>query len=248
MKFVKPLNLFKELLRIEPSRCGRLLGLYIKDKHVDLAMSDPDNINAVPLSTVLIAKSEEFMPIMVRMFQNVIKAIKPEGIIVGYPYISFKAKPNGAEIENFIDRLDKTGKFKGLIISKQERAGEISLNYECWGRLCVLGLLAPILLKRTLRNIKSTKAEGLIVGYPSSSIIQKSDGAETKIFIDKLDKTGKFEGLKYTYWCTSLVSKVEQAKKLIDGLHKMWLFEGLKYTYILGYEVDIKGIQFYRIS
>ncbi|KAK1581578.1 hypothetical protein Q3G72_007136 [Acer saccharum] len=66
--------------------------------------------------------------------------------------------------------------------------------------------------------VEKKKAEGLIVGYPSSSIIQKSDGAETKIFIDKLDKTGKFEGLKYTYWCTSLVSKTRQTpSKVLNG-------------------------------
>ncbi|KAK4852523.1 hypothetical protein QYF36_024823 [Acer negundo] len=162
------------------------------------------------------------MPIMVRMFQNVIKAIKPEGIIVGYPYISFKAKPNNSPSAVLTINCSRL-RSHAEQIRKMKFVKPLDL-------LCVLGLLAPILLKRTLRNIKSTKAEGLIVGYPSSSIIQKSDGAETKIFIDKLDKTGKFEGLKYTYWCTSLVSKVEQAKKLIDGLHKMWLFEGLKDT------------------
>lgn len=51
MKYVRPLNLFKDLLEVKRhAREGkRLLGLDVGDKYVGLAVSDPTNKIASPL-------------------------------------------------------------------------------------------------------------------------------------------------------------------------------------------------------
>lgn len=43
MKYMKPLNLFRDLLKRNARERGRLLGLDVGDKYVGLAVSDPDN-------------------------------------------------------------------------------------------------------------------------------------------------------------------------------------------------------------
>ncbi|KAK0575362.1 hypothetical protein LWI29_037906 [Acer saccharum] len=48
---MKPLTLYKELLK-RKSKQGRLLGLELSEKYVNLAVSDPDNVIAVPLSVM----------------------------------------------------------------------------------------------------------------------------------------------------------------------------------------------------
>lgn len=49
MKYMKPLNLFRDLLKRNARERGRLLGLDVGDKYVGLAVSDPDNKIASPL-------------------------------------------------------------------------------------------------------------------------------------------------------------------------------------------------------
>ncbi|KAK2638696.1 hypothetical protein Ddye_026491 [Dipteronia dyeriana] len=72
------------------------------------------------------------------------------------------------------------------------------------------------IMERMFQNvISNAKAEGLIVGYPSIRIKEMPNAVETKIFVDKLGNTRKFEGLKYTYWCTTLASKTQQ--KVSEG-------------------------------
>ncbi|KAK0599069.1 hypothetical protein LWI29_002040 [Acer saccharum] len=150
MKFVKPLNLYelvlkKSLKTKHSSPCSSFLAMNVGTDSVSLAHSSLDYTThssldyttAIYGGTIQIAKSEEFMPIMVRMFQNVIKAIKAEGLIVGYPYISFKEKPNGAEIENFIDKLDKTGKFGGLKYTYWSKNLESKIHLKDARELCV---------------------------------------------------------------------------------------------------------------
>ncbi|GJW78542.1 putative pre-16S rRNA nuclease isoform X1 [Tanacetum coccineum] len=49
MRYMKPLNLFQDLLKIPAVERGRLLGLDVGDKYVGLAVSDFDNKVASPL-------------------------------------------------------------------------------------------------------------------------------------------------------------------------------------------------------
>ncbi|GJT24839.1 ribonuclease H-like domain-containing protein [Tanacetum coccineum] len=52
MRYMKPLNLFQDLLKIPAVERGRLLGLDVGDKYVGLAVSDFDNKVASPLRLV----------------------------------------------------------------------------------------------------------------------------------------------------------------------------------------------------
>lgn len=49
MKFLRPLNLFHDILKRKVSERGRLLGLDVGDKFVGLAVSDSNNKIASPL-------------------------------------------------------------------------------------------------------------------------------------------------------------------------------------------------------
>lgn len=49
MKYVKPFNLFQDLMKTKPLERGRLLGLDVGDKYVGLAVSDANNKIASPL-------------------------------------------------------------------------------------------------------------------------------------------------------------------------------------------------------
>ena len=49
MRYVKPLNLFHDLLTSTAVKRGRLLGLDVGDKYVGLAVSDTHNKIASPL-------------------------------------------------------------------------------------------------------------------------------------------------------------------------------------------------------
>jgi putative Holliday junction resolvase len=49
MRYVKPWNLFHDLLKSNAVERGRLLGLDVGDKYVGLAVSDPHNQIASPL-------------------------------------------------------------------------------------------------------------------------------------------------------------------------------------------------------
>ncbi|XP_030946559.1 uncharacterized protein LOC115971030 isoform X2 [Quercus lobata] len=89
MRYVKPLNLFHDLLTSKAVKRGRLLGLDVGDKYVGLAVSDTHNKIASPLSVLLRKKSN--IDLMVSDFQSL-----------------------AVQVKLFIDDLCKTGKLKGL--------------------------------------------------------------------------------------------------------------------------------------
>nr|GFB42487.1 putative pre-16S rRNA nuclease isoform X1 [Tanacetum cinerariifolium] len=56
-RYMKPLNLFQDLLKIPAVERGRLLGFDVGDKYVGLAVSDFNNKVASPLSVLVRKKS-----------------------------------------------------------------------------------------------------------------------------------------------------------------------------------------------
>ncbi|XP_057978327.1 uncharacterized protein LOC131164837 isoform X2 [Malania oleifera] len=89
MKYVKPLKLFSELLKKDAIQQRRLLGLDVGNKYVGLAVSDPLNIVACPLSVLMRTKDD--IDLMASDFQTMV-----------------------AQVKIFIDDLCKTGKLEGL--------------------------------------------------------------------------------------------------------------------------------------
>ncbi|KAK3200599.1 hypothetical protein Dsin_024014 [Dipteronia sinensis] len=112
MKLVKPLNLFNELLKKNPSKRGRFLGLCINEQHVDLAVSDPDNLYAVPLS--VIHRHEGSMDLMADKFQTLISEHNLAGFVIDSPYRTNSTRCDSGAIKNFIFDLLITRKFPGL--------------------------------------------------------------------------------------------------------------------------------------
>ncbi|MFS7993873.1 putative pre-16S rRNA nuclease, ribonuclease H-like superfamily [Helianthus anomalus] len=80
MKFVKPLNLYQDLLKPRAVDRGRFLGLDVGDRYVGLAVSDFDNKVASPLTFKLISK------------------LSLSAFIVGYPYENIQKNNKNASV------------------------------------------------------------------------------------------------------------------------------------------------------
>ncbi|KAL1566084.1 putative pre-16S rRNA nuclease [Salvia divinorum] len=76
--------------------------------------------------------------------------------------------------------------------------------------------LSVLVRKRTNIDLISTdfqtlisgfSLEGFVIGYPFDRHKSNPDAVQVKLFIDDLNKTGKFEDLKYTFWDECFTSK-----------------------------------------
>ncbi|XP_042502116.1 putative pre-16S rRNA nuclease isoform X1 [Macadamia integrifolia] len=112
MKYVKPINLFHDLLKTNNLGQGRLLGLDVGHKYVGLAVSDPSNKIASPLS-VLVRKQSNIC-LMAKDFQSLISELSLIGFIVGYPFDNQRNTPDAVQVKVFVEDLRKTGKLEGL--------------------------------------------------------------------------------------------------------------------------------------
>ncbi|KAK2664130.1 hypothetical protein Ddye_002704 [Dipteronia dyeriana] len=119
MKYLKPLNFykefFKEFLVRKDSKHGRLLGLDVSDKYVSLAVSDWKNLTAVPLRA-LDRKENNLSSMAADLFQSLIPEHNLVGFVVGtdFKISNTGSPPLDAQTQNFIDDLSKTGKVEGL--------------------------------------------------------------------------------------------------------------------------------------
>ncbi|KAL9406451.1 hypothetical protein Peur_003423 [Populus x canadensis] len=112
MKYVRPLSFFHELLKTSAINQGRFLGLDVGDKYVGLAVSDPLNKIASPLSVLLRKKSN--IELMATDFQSLISELSLGGFIVGYPFDRQRGAPDAVRVKLFVDDLCRTGKLEGV--------------------------------------------------------------------------------------------------------------------------------------
>ncbi|CAN6929754.1 unnamed protein product [Brassica oleracea] len=113
MKYVKPLKLLilgDALKTTKVSVPGRFLGLDVGDKYVGLAVSDPSNMIASPLSVLLRKKTN--IDLMATDFQNLVKAFSVSGLVVGYPFGKLNNVEDVVTVNLFIEELRKTEKLK----------------------------------------------------------------------------------------------------------------------------------------
>nr|GLL25980.1 uncharacterized protein LOC109189624 isoform X2 [Ipomoea trifida] len=108
MKYMKPLNLFQELVKSQ----GRLLGLDVGNKYVGLAVSDVQNRLASPLSVLIRKKSN--IDLMATDFQSLISELSLKGFIFGYPFDRQRNNPDAVQVKLLIDDLCETGKLVDL--------------------------------------------------------------------------------------------------------------------------------------
>ncbi|KAJ4834435.1 hypothetical protein Tsubulata_025650 [Turnera subulata] len=112
MKYLKPWNLFQDLMNTKAKRPGRLLGLDVGDKYVGLAVSDQHNKIASPLSVLLRKKSN--IDLMADDFKSLISDCSLKGFVVGHPLDRQKSAIDTMQIKIFVDDLRRTGKLEGV--------------------------------------------------------------------------------------------------------------------------------------
>ncbi|XP_034704767.1 putative pre-16S rRNA nuclease isoform X4 [Vitis riparia] len=133
MKYVKPVNLFHDLLKMKATERGRLLGLDVGDKYVGLAVSDLHNKIASPLSVLLRKKSN--IDLMATDFQSL-----------------------AVNVKVFIDDLCKTGRLEGVRYTYWD---------ECFTSKNVELLLKPLNLHpvQSKTILDKFAAVGILQGY-----------------------------------------------------------------------------------
>ncbi|KAF5800791.1 putative pre-16S rRNA nuclease, yqgF/RNase H-like domain, ribonuclease H-like superfamily [Helianthus annuus] len=147
MKFVKPLNLYQDLLKLRAVDRGRFLGLDVGDRYVGLAVSDFDNKVASPLS-VLVRKKNN-IGLMALDFEHLISKLSLSAFIVGYPYENMqKNSKNATQVKVFVDDLCKTGKLEDV---------RYTLWNECYTTKNVELLLKPLNLPPVEAKTSSDK-------------------------------------------------------------------------------------------
>ncbi|XP_058200788.1 uncharacterized protein LOC131315634 isoform X3 [Rhododendron vialii] len=147
MKYVKPFNLFQDLMKTKPLERGRLLGLDVGDKYVGLAVSDANNKIASPLSVLLRKKTN--IDLMAGDFQNL-----------------------AVQVKLLIDDLCKTGRLEGVRYTFWD---------ECFTSKNVELLLKPLNLHPVLAKTMIDKfaAVGILQGYldyVNRTLVLKSAG------------------------------------------------------------------------
>ncbi|KAK0577305.1 hypothetical protein LWI29_031054, partial [Acer saccharum] len=107
MKFVKPLTLFKEVIKgqdkarqasdvVDTKLPGRFLCTHVGRGCVGLSLSDSNNNTSIPLAP---RKNKR----VVVYLQEIIPQYNVEGLVVAYPSVGNTVIPNGAQVKAFID-------------------------------------------------------------------------------------------------------------------------------------------------
>ncbi|KAL5551650.1 hypothetical protein UlMin_002259 [Ulmus minor] len=150
MKYVKPLSLFKDLLKSEE----RLLGLDVGGKYIGLAVSDVHNKIASPLSVLLRKKSN--IDLMADDFQSLISELSLGGFVVGFPFDRQRSSPDSVQVKLFIDELCKTNKLQGI-------------KYTYWDE-CFTSKNVELLLKPL--NLHPVQAKTIVDKFAAVGILQ----------------------------------------------------------------------------
>lgn len=112
MRYLKPSNLFHELLKSNALASSRLLGLDVGDKYVGLAVSDITNKVASPLAVLLRKKTN--IDLMAKDLQCLVSELSLGGFVFGCPSDRRKPCQDGLHVKLFIDDLCRTGELRGV--------------------------------------------------------------------------------------------------------------------------------------
>ncbi|KAK4262758.1 hypothetical protein QN277_028272 [Acacia crassicarpa] len=112
MRFLKPYQLFLNTMKETKGKRGRLLGLDVGDKYVGIAVSDPANQVASPLSVLVRTKTN--VDLMASDFNLLISKFSLKGFVVGVPFDRQRVHSEAVLVKTFIDDLSRTEKLEGL--------------------------------------------------------------------------------------------------------------------------------------
>ncbi|XP_068647049.1 uncharacterized protein [Aristolochia californica] len=157
MKFMQPMVLFQQALKNNRLERGRFLGLDVGVKYVGLAISDPHNKIASPLSVLVRKKTK--INLMAKDFSVLISEFSLAGFIVGYPFDSQGSRSvEAVPVKLFMEELRNTGKFEGLPYTYWD---------ERFTSKCVEAFLRPLNLQHALSKaiVDKFAAVGILQGY-----------------------------------------------------------------------------------
>ncbi|KAJ0105980.1 hypothetical protein Patl1_17779 [Pistacia atlantica] len=157
MKYVKPLNMFRDILKSKVLERGRLLGLDVGDRYVGLAVSDSKNKIASPLWSSI--EVSEF---------------NLKGFIVGYPSNRQQNTPDAMQVKLFIEELSKTGKLEGV-------------EYTYWDE-CFTSKNVELFLKPLKKTLTQYEAKTFLDKFAAVGILQE--------YLDKVNRKVKLEANK----------------------------------------------------
>ncbi|KAL2894076.1 Cysteine synthase [Bienertia sinuspersici] len=129
MRYVKPLTLFQDLLKTNAAKQGRFFGLNVVDKYAGLAVSDPENKIAMPLSVLLRKKFN--IDMMAADFTKFLLS----GFVVGCPFDRQRPSPDAVQVKVFVDDLCRTKKLEsnvGTMLLKPLTLHPGYLDYVDW--------------------------------------------------------------------------------------------------------------------
>ncbi|XXG63875.1 hypothetical protein AAC387_Pa05g1969 [Persea americana] len=158
MKLLQPIQLFQHCLKTNAPKQGRLLGLDVGVKYVGLAVSDPRNITAAPLSVLVRKKTN--IDFMAKDFQLLVSELSLVGFVVGYPFggLGLSSEVETVQVKVFMEDIRQTGKLEGL-------------GYTYWDERytskCVQSILKPLKLPPVPYKIMVDKfaAVGILQSY-----------------------------------------------------------------------------------
>lgn len=167
MKYMKPLNLFQNLLKSNALERGRLLGLDVGDKYVGLAVSDFQNQIVSPLRVLHRKKTN--IDLMATDFQTLISELSLSGFIFGYPFTRLRSSPDAIQVKILIEDLCNTGKLEGL-------------RYTFWDE-CFTSKNVELLLKDL--NLHPVQSKSIVDKFAAVGILQG--------YLDFANKTTKMK-------------------------------------------------------
>ncbi|RWR96385.1 putative pre-16S rRNA nuclease isoform X3 [Cinnamomum micranthum f. kanehirae] len=158
MKLLQPIELFQLCLKTNAPKQGRLLGLDVGVKYVGLAVSDPCNVTAAPLSVLVRKKTN--IDFMAKDFQQLVSELSLVGFVVGCPFGGLWSSSvlETVQVKVFMEDIRQTGKLEGL-------------GYTYWDERftskCVQSLLKPLKLQPVPYKIMVDKfaAVGILQSY-----------------------------------------------------------------------------------
>ncbi|XP_061337304.1 uncharacterized protein LOC133284318 [Gastrolobium bilobum] len=106
MRYVKPLQLFHDLVKTTGKERGRLLGLDVGDKYVGLALSDFDKKIASPFSVLVRKKTN--IGLMASDFERLISDYSLKGFVIGIPFDKHLVSSHAVQVKVFVNDLCKT--------------------------------------------------------------------------------------------------------------------------------------------
>ncbi|TXG64531.1 hypothetical protein EZV62_011525 [Acer yangbiense] len=118
MKYVNPLSLFEECLKISKEKVpgrrkwAQLLGLDLNDKYVSLSASCHQNWTSETINPLF--RDKETIDSIAIKLRSLISRYKLHCVVVGYPCSIKNENPYGEQVKIFINDLHNTGKLGGL--------------------------------------------------------------------------------------------------------------------------------------